>query len=244
MKKLALMTVAMTLISVPAMAQNDLALCKLWNTQKNASKSATYQPGVDVNGKPVVPADGGVAPVIGMPDTIRIPVTLELAQQLGAAVPAGTDLQAVAGVVGIRNDGSVTYNGQDLTAATQTLCAAIPAQPVDWDAAYVPPAKGAPAATAPVAPVVPATTTGTLGTLPTAPAAQPMENIRPISAQQVDTPSSEYVVPAVVPVVEETASETAKPQDVNANAQAGGAVHTPAPAESVTQDEIIWGEGQ
>lgn len=141
---------AVMMFATPAMAQNQAALCKLWFTHKNAQKSANYQPGVDVHGRAVVPADvtAGAAAVAGVADNIRIPVTVELAQLLGAAVPVGTDLQAMAGVVNIHGNGRVTYNGEDLTQGTMTLCTG---------QVYDSPAQE---------PIAPASAAGTLGTLP------------------------------------------------------------------------------
>jgi hypothetical protein len=124
MKKIMLTTVALAAISTPAFAQNSAALCKIYAVQGGAAAvPATYQPGVDVNGNPVVSADAGAATVVGAPGSVRIPVTVELAQQLGAAVPAGVALDAPVGVVNIANNGSVSFNGQDITAQTAALCA-------------------------------------------------------------------------------------------------------------------------
>lgn len=262
MKKIAFMTVALSLLSGPALAQNQAALCKLWFTHKNVAKSATYQPGVDVHGRPVVPADGGMAAPIGMTDNIRIPVTVDLAQKLGAAVPAGTNLEAVAGVVNISAAGQVSFNGQDLTPATYALCTGQPA-PAGMTAA-APAAPAMPAALpAPVVPsdTAPASAAGSLGTLPVqgqaypaqpaapvqtyapayAPAAPvpvappaPVVTPRTISAQTGELDST-YRPPAVIPVPEADAGETARPASIQA---------TTPPTQNINNSDIIWGEGQ
>ena len=272
MKKIAMMTVALAAISTPALAQNSAALCKIYAVQGDAAAvPANYQAGVDVNGNPVVSADGGASAAVGAPGSVRIPVTVELAQQLGAAVPAGVALDAPVGVVNIASNGAVSFNGQDITAQTAALCAqpyvptealaqqggAVKATPAsaattttngfDYDAAWSP-AKAAAAGvigsadvvTAPAAPAP-------LGVTPaSAPlAAQtvvPAEPAEPAAPSLADEP--QYETPAVVPVATDLNDET-KPADVMGNATAGGAVHTPAPADGMTeQDGIMYGEGR
>lgn len=195
MKKIIFMSVAMMCAAGPAMAQNQAALCKLWFTHK--SKSAQYQPGVDVRGKPVVPADGGVAPVVSVPDLVRIPVTIELAQQLGAAIPAGMELEAVAGVVNIDGGGKVTYNGQDLSQGTYALCTGV-AQPV---------------APAPV--TEKAMEAGTLGTLPAADVPAHVPVVPPAAVTPEAVQAGGAVIP--VPVQEAPQAITAVPAQETIN---------------------------
>ena len=267
MKRIMLTTVALAAISTPALAQNSAALCKIYAVQGGAAAvSANYQAGVDVNGNPVVPADGGAAAVVGAPGSVRIPVTVELAQQLGAAVPAGVALDAPVGVVNIAGNGSVSFNGQDITAQTAALCAqpyvpteaiahqggAVKATPAsanvvngfDYDAAWSP-AKAAAAGIIPptdvvTAPAAPAPMGVTPASAPLAP--QTVIPAEPSAPSLADEP--QYTPPAVVPAVTDMNDET-KPADVMGNAAAGGAVHTPAPAATMTeQDGIMYGEGQ
>ena len=270
MKKIMLTTVALAAISAPALAQNSAALCKIYAVQGGAAAvPATYQPGVDVNGNPVVSADGGAVSAVGAPGSVRIPVTVELAQQLGAAVPAGVALDAPVGVVNIAGNGSVSFNGQDITAQTAALCAqpyvptealaqrggmkATPASAsttvngFDYDAAWSP-AKAAAAGILPTGDVMvtPAAPTPITVVPAAAPLAAdvivPAEPVEPPAPSLADEP--QYVPPAIVPAVSDMNDET-KPADVMGNAAAGGAVHTPAPAEAMTeQDGIMYGEGQ
>ncbi len=101
MIKFVLAVLLLTVSAVPAFAQNDLALCKL-RAQHVARADVAYQPGVDVNGNPVVPADvGSVSSIV--PDIVRIPLNIDLAQRLGA-VPTGAKLDADMGFVEIHKD--------------------------------------------------------------------------------------------------------------------------------------------
>lgn len=126
MKKLALVTVSALLVSTSAFASDDAAVCHILSSHAQAAASAAYTPGVDANGKPVAPADVAAAPAMSMPGVVRMPITIDMAQQLAAA-PAGTEMKADVGWVEIHGDGKVLFNGQDVTAKTQTLCANVPA---------------------------------------------------------------------------------------------------------------------
>ena len=217
MKKIALMTVVLAVMTSPALAQDQAALCKLWFVNKNAAKSAAYQPGVDVNGKPVVPADGGAAPAIPVANNIRIPVTMALAKQLGAAIPANMTDDAIAGVVNIGGNGRVSYNGQDLTQATYTLCNG--------------PAYEEAAAPAPV------TSQPAVATAATLPAAQP-------AAASDMTPEPSDAKPAVAAVNAKAATVVPMADETGLSARRRGAVYTPeSTAVPIDEKDIIWGEG-
>ncbi len=73
-----------------------------------------YQPGVDVNGRPVAPADldGGIQ--ITLPETIRIPIEVDLFDRFG--IPANRDLFEADAEVGVvtYTDGRAYFNGQPL----------------------------------------------------------------------------------------------------------------------------------
>lgn len=236
MKKIALISVVLSMTAGPALAQNQAALCQLWSAHQNAAgtsaaKGAAYQPGVDVNGRPVVPADGGVAPAITTPDVIRIPVTLELAQQLGATVPAGMTLDAIAGVVNIGRDGAVSYNGQDLTQGAYVLC------------------KGAakPEVMAPaISETAPAAQAGTLGQLPAA--AIPAVAVPAANSSAPAQEAPRVIVPADAPATAAQALEIVTPETQGSAPAAienhngsSGAVHTPEP---IRESDIIWGAGE
>lgn len=261
MKKIALMTVAVAAISTPALAQNSAALCKIYMQQGgSAAVSANYQPGVDVNGRPVVPADGGAATAIGAPGSVRIPVTVDLAQRLGIPVPGGVALDAPVGVANISGNGAVSFNGHDITAQTATLCtqpyvpAVSPAREdapstalkkndgFDYDAAWSP-ARAAAAgvltsadAGAP-APMGLAAPSRPLSQGAVVPAAEPAVMTQPSLASE----PAAYVPPAVVPAVTDDVSAAPAPQEAAVESTsaipAGSAVHTPEPAAPVVGNE-------
>lgn len=80
-----------------------------------------YMPGVDVHGKPVAPADlGGGVPAL--PDIIRVPLTIDLAQRMNLGLPADTEMDADVTFIDIYRDGRVDYNGQEITPQAHTIC--------------------------------------------------------------------------------------------------------------------------
>ena len=85
-----------------------------------------YQPGVDVHGNPVVPADIGGGANIKLPETIVIPIELFIQDKYH--IPANSALwaaKAEIGTVTVTGD-RVYFNGQELTdpesAALADLC--------------------------------------------------------------------------------------------------------------------------
>lgn len=106
--------------SMPAMA-NPSVLCSVRANYEAAGTGAAYQPGVDVNGKAVAPADTA-APVNMVPQTLRLPLTVDLAQRLNEVLPDTAKLETEVGVVEVRQDGHVIINGKDLTGPTTAMC--------------------------------------------------------------------------------------------------------------------------
>ena len=84
-----------------------------------------YQPGVDVHGEPVVPADIGGGSNIQLPQTIVIPIEVFLQDRFhlppNSALWAG---KAEVGTVTVTGD-RVFFNGQELTDAETAALAAI-----------------------------------------------------------------------------------------------------------------------
>lgn len=114
----------------PAAAQGDAALCQFWkHINSPSSVSAAYQPGVDVHGNPVAPADINAPSSSFLPSRITFPVNVDLAQGLNIPMPAGTQMDANMGMIEVYTNGKVLYNGQDLSAQTQAFCAGDPAPP-------------------------------------------------------------------------------------------------------------------
>lgn len=130
MKKL---LVLLCMLPVTAMAQEGMPPeCRILKEHK--SKDAAYQPGVDVHGKPVVPADINAAPMGLDSQTIVIPLSIDMAQRLQGANIAGLDMTSTLGFIEVGPGGHVTYNGQDLTNQVHVLCDQPPAAPPDGQA--------------------------------------------------------------------------------------------------------------
>ncbi len=121
MRLLFLAVILIVTSAAPAAAQNRAVLCRLLPVKHDAV-GADYVPGVDVNGKPVVPADVNT-PVKPFVDVVRFPVTVDLAQQLNQQLPPGTELDAPVAMIEIHKDGRVLYNGQELSEEVYDLCA-------------------------------------------------------------------------------------------------------------------------
>ena len=86
----------------------------------------TYQPGVDVHGNPVAPADLGGGVQLELPDVIYIPIEVLVQDKYG--IPANSvlyDAKAQVGVVEVRGN-RVFYEDQELTdpetAALEAVC--------------------------------------------------------------------------------------------------------------------------
>jgi hypothetical protein len=133
---------ALMLIAVPAHAEDvsTRTLCQML-PQYQADPSVNYEPGVDVNGKAVVPGD--VNKVLRNNfDAVEIPVEMNLLQNLNVSAPAGTEIKPTVAVLKVYGDGRVKYNEQDVTQQAQNLCALRqPATP--QNNAFVPPASSA-----------------------------------------------------------------------------------------------------
>lgn len=82
-----------------------------------ASADVTYTPGVDVNGNAVAPADLNAQPQIAVPETISIPVTIDLATNLG--IPTSFLARPTVGEVLVSEDGRVSFNGQPVSGAAE-----------------------------------------------------------------------------------------------------------------------------
>jgi hypothetical protein len=85
-----------------------------------------YRPGSDVYGRPVVPADLNGGPEIALPETIRIPITVDLFDRFG--IPANSDSFEADALVGevTYGDGRAYFNGlplqDDAAAELSALC--------------------------------------------------------------------------------------------------------------------------
>lgn len=119
MKKIFL---AVLLLSAPAFAQETIPPeCRILEQHK-PSADVNYQPGVDVHGKPVVPADINAAPPMAVDGPIVIPLSIDMAQRLQGQNIEGLDMTSTLGFIEVRPGGRVAYNGRDLTDQIQILC--------------------------------------------------------------------------------------------------------------------------
>lgn len=86
-----------------------------------AMPGVAYEPGVDVRGKPVAPADlpGGAG--IELPEFVHIPITIDLEARFG--IPATSDLFKAEAYVGSARvslrDGRAWFNGKALSSEEQ-----------------------------------------------------------------------------------------------------------------------------
>ncbi len=98
-----------------AQEQSKYAACAAIPSANNV----IYQPGVDVNGNPVVPAALETNNNLGnVLNVVKVPLEFNLAQRI-----AGLNLDdAQLGMVEIHQDGKIMYQGQDITKPVMTLC--------------------------------------------------------------------------------------------------------------------------
>ena len=106
MKKLALVTLSSLLVSTAAFAHDQAAVCHM------------------LSARAAMVGDANAQPMPGMPDVIRVPVSMDMAKQLSAGWPAGTPADGT--TLEVHRDGKVMFSGQDVTAGTTTLCANVP----------------------------------------------------------------------------------------------------------------------
>lgn len=119
-----LMVGAFTLVSFVVQAETMSASSLLCTELSQSSKvaGAAYVPGVDVKGRRVTSADVGSDNQVMAMDVVRIPIDVDLAQRFGLALPAGVELKPTLGVMSISQDGTVTFDGQNLTQQAGAYC--------------------------------------------------------------------------------------------------------------------------
>jgi hypothetical protein len=111
---------SLILFPVSAFAQEVVPPeCRLLPDHKPQADVA-YQPGVDVRGKAVVPADINATPMVDT-DVIVVPLSIDLAQRINSSV-SGLQLEGNLGYLEIGKNGRVTHNGQDWTSQVYVLC--------------------------------------------------------------------------------------------------------------------------
>lgn len=129
MIRIACITLILFFISGLARAEEQ-ELCDQFNLIHKPAEGVAYQPGVDVRGNPVPPADLNAPPADNF-DKISVPITIDLAERLGQNLPVGAKLETNLGTIDVYRDGRVIYNGRDLSEAVKAACG----QPQDAAAA-------------------------------------------------------------------------------------------------------------
>jgi len=84
-------------------------------TRHVAEADVAFRPGVDLDGKPVAPADLNGAPPLSVPEEFSIPITADLQRRLGIPPDPG-QYQTQNFTVGtvVWRDGGAWFNGQPL----------------------------------------------------------------------------------------------------------------------------------
>lgn len=112
---------------VPVQAAQDserIAFCKQLAEAYKPSSNVEYKAGVNVHGKPVVPADlNGAAPLdMSGIYPIRIPLKLDIIERYNLDVPDGIIGEAPIAEIVVQQDGRTTYNGHDISGNLQGYC--------------------------------------------------------------------------------------------------------------------------
>lgn len=107
--------------SALAQSAGQNTLCDKVGQLNRPVAGAGYVPGVDVDGNPVEGANINDHSAF-MPDVIKVPVVIDLAERLGFDLPDGTQMEAPIQTVEIHKDSRIMMNGQDITSQTNSLC--------------------------------------------------------------------------------------------------------------------------
>lgn len=107
-------------VAQAAHADNKNAVCRTVAKHKPAD-NVIYQPGVDVRGKAVVPADVNETKM-KMPDVVKVPLTIDLARRVSSLTGQNVQMETNLGMLDIHMDGRVMYGDQDWTEEVMTLC--------------------------------------------------------------------------------------------------------------------------
>ena len=116
----------LTLLSPAAHAQTVTesrltTLCQQRATDHTPNVSAEYQPGIDVDGDAVVPADIGTTLDKSI-YPLRIPLEMDILERFNVDLPEDFITEANIADIMVYEDGRVTYNGQDISAQLDELC--------------------------------------------------------------------------------------------------------------------------
>ena len=124
LRRKSLLLFLLTILSLPAQAIEvtySQEMCRLL-AEYTLDKGVTYQPGVDVHGNAVAPADINGGSAFQLPEIIKIPLSVDLAQRFGLPDFTDGELSAPLGILEITKDGQVLQDGRDLTAQAKVIC--------------------------------------------------------------------------------------------------------------------------
>ena len=113
--------------------QPDPALCNAL-VKHTPAPDVAYQPGVDVNGNPVAPADLPGSPQMQLPQKFDFPLTISLAKALNLNTnqppwnQLGPGTEATLGTITVEGD-KVSFNGQPLSDTQQDNLAVLCMKP-------------------------------------------------------------------------------------------------------------------
>lgn len=110
MKKLLLILIL--LFPISAKAAEHSAVCQVL-AEHHPEKNVIHKEGADVN---------ATATAFQVPDVIKVPLTVDLAKRVASLIGKNVQLEAPMGMLGIHQDGKITYNGEDWTTPVMTLC--------------------------------------------------------------------------------------------------------------------------
>ncbi len=86
--------------------------CRVLAADATTDPSVAYQPGVDVRGRPVAPADPGGGSPVALPEVLEIPITVDMAERYGIDL-RGIGAEATAGRVTFKK-GRAHWNGRPM----------------------------------------------------------------------------------------------------------------------------------
>ena len=126
--RIAALILVLCALSQPAFADQIAitAVCsELPGNEPEGIEEAEYKPGVDVNGKPVAPADLN-QPVKAINYPIQVPIEIDVLEllelEIPASVKAATDMESRVAYATLYEDGRVEYNGQNISQQVTYKC--------------------------------------------------------------------------------------------------------------------------
>lgn len=102
-------------------SENVQQLCNSVSVDHKPDNDVNYVPGVDVNGKAVVPADLG-SNLLSNTFPIVIPIELNIFEKFNIDIGENLDADPRVAYVEVQKNGDVRYNGQDITNNIQAYC--------------------------------------------------------------------------------------------------------------------------